>query len=92
MQAVSAPPTLAAQETLAAIYVSILSRPDMFFEVVLPPFIPSGDSLLENLEVFTVGNSLNFGNGGWTAILAGAERIVKSELRKVNYEFWLRRA
>jgi hypothetical protein len=35
--------------------------------------------LLEDLEVFWVGDGLNLGNGSWREILAWAERIVKRE-------------
>jgi hypothetical protein len=50
--------------------VDTLARPDTFVWVVPPPFVPVGDPLLENLEVFWVGHGLNLGNGGWKAILA----------------------
>jgi hypothetical protein len=43
------------------------------------PFVPSVDPLIENLEVFRVGHGLNLGNGGWKAILAWTEGIVKSK-------------
>jgi hypothetical protein len=35
--------------------------------------------LNENPEVFSFGHGLNLGNGGWKAILAWTEIIVKSE-------------
>jgi hypothetical protein len=59
------------------------------FEVTTedPPFVPSDDPLLENVEMFWVGHGLNLTNGGWREIFAWAERIVKSECGKVNYEF-----
>jgi hypothetical protein len=54
-------------------------RPDPFACVVLSPFVPNSDPLLENAEVLFVGHDLNLDNGVWRGILAWAERFVKSE-------------
>jgi hypothetical protein len=48
-------------------------------KMLFPPTVPGVDTLLKYLEVFWVGHGLNLGSGGWKAILAWTERIVKSE-------------
>jgi hypothetical protein len=65
--------------TLAAVDVDTLSRTNTFAHVLLSPFVPSTDSLLENSEVFRVSHGLNLGNDGWKGIFARAERIVKGD-------------